>query len=72
MEAKKRQQRKAQDASLINNSHWAHDAPDNPPNSIRRWVIVDPRGILEKPENWDERLWPRTSNTLDDTYNVHE
>jgi hypothetical protein len=56
MKSKKRQQRKAQDAPLNNNSHWAHDAPDNPPNSFRKRVIVDARGILNNLENWDERL----------------
>jgi hypothetical protein len=71
MKSKKRQQRKAWDAPLTNNSHWAHDAPDNPPNSTRRWVIVDTRGILNDPENWDERLWPRSSTLVDNTHNVH-
>jgi len=60
MKAKKREQRKA------------HETPDNPSNCIRRQVILDPRGILENPENWDERLWPCTSNTLDNMYNVCE
>jgi len=46
MKSKERQQRKAQ------------DAPDNPSNSVRKRVMVDMRGILNDPENWDERLWP--------------
>ena len=70
MKSKKRQQRKAQDAPLTNNSHRAHDAPDNPPNSVRKRVIVDTRGILNDPENWDERLWPRLSTLVDDMHNV--
>src|SRR5882762_7048889 len=70
MKSKKRQQRKAQDAPLTNNSHRAYDAPDNPPNSARRRVIVDTRGILNDPENWDERLWPQSSTLVDDMHNV--
>jgi hypothetical protein len=70
MKSKKRQQRKARDAPLTNNSHRAHDAPDNPPNSVRKRVIVDARGILNDPENWDKRLRPRSSMLVDDTHNV--
>jgi hypothetical protein len=44
MKSKNRQQRKA------------HDAPNNPPNPIRKRVMVDMRGILNDPENWDKRL----------------
>jgi hypothetical protein len=70
MKSKKRQQRKARDAPLNNNSHQAHDAPDNPPNSIRKRVIVDMRGIINDPENWDERLQPRSSTLVNDMHNV--
>jgi len=65
MKSKKRQQRKAQDAPLNNNSHCAYDAPDNSPNSIRKRVIVDTRGILNDPENWDEGLQPQSSMLID-------
>ena len=73
MKSKKRQQRKAQDAPLTNNSHQAHDAPDNPPNSVRKRVIVDMRGILNDPENWNKRLWPQSSTNIDidDMHNLH-
>jgi hypothetical protein len=71
MKSKKRQQRRARDAPLTNNSHRAHDAPDNPPHSVRKRVIVDTRGILNDPENWDERLRPRSSTLVDDTHNAH-
>jgi hypothetical protein len=70
MKSKKKQQRKAQDAPLTNNSHWAHNASDNPPNSISKRVIVDVKGILNDPENWDERLWPQSSMLVDNTHNV--
>jgi len=33
-------------------------------------VIVDTRGILNDPENWDERLRPRSSTLVDNTHNV--
>src|ERR1700692_1073561 len=70
MKSKKRQQRRARDAPLTNNSHRAHDAPENPPHSVRKRVIVDTRGIINDPENWDERLWPRSSTLVDDMHNV--
>jgi hypothetical protein len=70
MKSEKRQQRRARDAPLTNNSHQAHDAPDNPPHSVRKRVIVDTRGIINDPENWDERLWPRSSTLVDDTHNA--
>src|SRR5882762_10633950 len=70
MKSKKRQQRRAQDAPLTNNSHRAHDAPDNPPHSVRKRVIVDTRGIINDPENWDERLRPQSSTLVDDTHNA--
>jgi hypothetical protein len=34
-------------------------------------VIVDTRGILNDPENWDERLQPQSSTLIDDMHNVH-
>jgi len=70
MKSKKRQQRRARDAPLTNNSHRAHDAPDNPPHSVRKRVIVDTRGIINDPENWDKRLQPRSSTLVDDTHNA--
>src|SRR5882762_2244884 len=70
MKSKKRQQRRARDAPLTNNSHRAHDASDNPPHSVRKRVIVDTRGILNDPENWDERQRPRSSTLIDDTHNT--
>jgi hypothetical protein len=70
MKSKKRQQKKAWDVPLTNNSHRAHDAPDNPPHSVRKRVIVDTRGILNDPENWDERLQPRLSTLVDDMHNA--
>jgi len=33
-------------------------------------VIVDTRGILNDPENWDERLRPQSSTLVDNTHNV--
>ena len=33
-------------------------------------MIVDMRGILNDPENWDERLWPRSSTLVDNMHNT--
>jgi len=67
MTSKKKQQRKAQAASL-KKSHWAYDAPDNPSDSVRKKVIIDHRETKSHPERRDKRLRPLTSITIDDMH----
>ena len=69
MTSKKKQQRKAQAASL-KKSHRANDAPDNPSDSVRKKVVVDYRETKSHPERRDERLRPLTSITVDDAHKV--
>ena len=33
-------------------------------------MIVDMRGMINDPDNWDERLRPRSSTLVDDTHNA--
>jgi hypothetical protein len=35
-------------------------------------VIVDSSGIFDDTENWDKRLWPQVTTTVNDMHIVHE